>query len=379
MLTILIPTKDRPDFAIRAIQSVLDQDVYAEKISLVVSDNSELNENSAMLSEFCNKNEIFYIRPPQVLSMAQHWDWAFEKVVNLNERITILTDRMLYKSNIFSSIFELINDSDPEIITYPNDSVGFVGAGFCNIFFPSIQTTSGKIKIYESEYLIQNVSECILPMSLPRMLNSIVHINLLKKKKLQYGSYFESISPDFNMCFGLLSVSQRVYYIDRALLISAGLKSSNGATSLNVNSMAARSFQKLSLTNEGLFLTPIPHLMVGVNGILHEFEHIRKTADWFPEPDYYQWYGAIANSMKYANVKDFEGKVALEELFKSDGWKWSEFRSTKSKRASLFQRIATFTRLLHEGKIYYNENVACFSMRSSYSIGPYEASRKYFG
>ena len=377
MLTILIPTKDRPMLAMRAVKSVLNQKEYGKAITLVVSDNSEIKQNREMLSSFCGYRDILYLETPKTLSMTAHWDWAFERVIDSNKYITILTDRMVYKNNIFSEIFDFLEKSDAKIISYPNDSVGSINLIFGRLYFPSPQTTSGKIRKYSADFLIKCASECILPMVLPRMLNSIVSVNLVKQKKIQFGSFFDSISPDFNFCWSLLSIEKEIFYLDKSILISGGLQFSNGATSGRNNSFAAKSFKKLSMSEKGAFMTALPQIRGGtVNAILHEYEYLRKMVDNYPEPDFYQWYGRTLSSLKHSEIGKY--KLDIEKFFEPSNLKWSENISLRESPKSLFTKMNRFKELLIARNLFLSENKAMEKIANTYSFGPYYPKRSYF-
>lgn len=376
MLTILIPTKDRPTLAMRAVKSVLNQKECGKTITLVVSDNSEIKENREILEKYCIDENILYHATPKVLSMTAHWDWAFEKVIGLNEYITILTDRMAYKNNIFSEIFQLLRKSDAKIITYPNDSIGSVSLIFGRLYFPSLQTTSGKIKKYSSDFLVKCASECILPMSLPRMLNSIVCTDLVKNKKIKFGKFFDSISPDFNMCWSLLSMEEEIFYLDKSILISGGLQFSNGKTFGRNKSFAANSFKKLSMTEAGLFHTPFPNVITGVNGPLHEYEAIKKIVNNYPEPDYYQWYGRTFSSLDRAVISEYISDI--DKIFETSDLVWLDNISSPEVSKSLFKKIMKFKKYFLAKKIFLSEDKAIEEISNTYSFGPHLDKRSNF-
>jgi len=381
MLTILIPTKDRPYLAMRAVECVLAQKEFGKKISLVVSDNSELKNNRKVMSNFCKSKNLIYLKTPEVLPMTKHWNWAFERIIDLNKYITILTDRMILKNNIFDEIFDILKEPSVKILSYPNDSIGSLKTILGRIYFAKLQTTSGKLKNFSSDYLLKCASECILPMALPRMLNSIVCAKVVKNKKKRFGKFFDSLAPDFNMCWSLLSMEKNIYYLDKSILISAGAQFSNGATYESGNSFAAKSFSKLSVTKEGFFMTPLPNIMQGVNGILHEYENIKKITNNLPEPDFHQWYGRIVQSLKSQKIKSQKidkFKLNIEKFFKSDCWRWSDDDSPNEESKNFYKRLIKFKNLFFTGRLFFSEEKAIKKIVSSYSFGPHLKERTYF-
>ena len=74
-IAVLIPTRNRPELAVDAVRSLLDQDCA---LDIYVSDNSTDPEP---LREFARTEpRVHYLRPQTELSMPQHWDWAMRQM-----------------------------------------------------------------------------------------------------------------------------------------------------------------------------------------------------------------------------------------------------------------------------------------------------------
>ena len=98
-LLIVIPTRNRANFAINAINSVLEQENC--NLEVIVSDNSTDEADILKLSSYCHQlddKRLRYICPPKPLTMAQHWDWAMRQALQISSanHIAFLTDRTLF-------------------------------------------------------------------------------------------------------------------------------------------------------------------------------------------------------------------------------------------------------------------------------------------
>src|SRR4051794_37153655 len=100
-LAIIIPTRNRSDLAMRAIRSTLDS-TPNDRVQVLVSDNSTEESEIATLGNFCrdlHDDRVDYIRPPEPLRMADHWEWAIRQALDRYDasHLTILADRRIYR------------------------------------------------------------------------------------------------------------------------------------------------------------------------------------------------------------------------------------------------------------------------------------------
>src|SRR5664280_1764504 len=80
-LAVVIPTRNRSDLAIRAIESVIPQ--LPDGSLILVSDNSTQEQHKNRLQAYVEglaRADVRYLRPPQDLAMPAHWEWAFSQV-----------------------------------------------------------------------------------------------------------------------------------------------------------------------------------------------------------------------------------------------------------------------------------------------------------
>src|ERR1044072_4237520 len=106
-VVVVIPTRNRPDLAITAIESVLTES--AGNLSLLVSDNATSEAAHQKLAAYCNgvsDPRLILVSPPEHLSMAAHWEWAMNQALRNTAatHLIYLTDRSLFKPGELAKI-----------------------------------------------------------------------------------------------------------------------------------------------------------------------------------------------------------------------------------------------------------------------------------
>src|SRR5213079_1148751 len=97
-LAIGIPTRNRAELAITAVDSVLR--AGRREVGVVVSDNSTDHGEAARLEELCAARgpAVRYLRPPEPLPMAAHWEWLWGAIEHEAgaSHVAYLTDRLVF-------------------------------------------------------------------------------------------------------------------------------------------------------------------------------------------------------------------------------------------------------------------------------------------
>ena len=224
---VVIPTRNRADLAINAVNSVINQQDC--RVEVIVSDNSTDNEEVAKLSEFCleiGDNRVRYIRPSEPMAMTDHWDWAMNEALNLSRasHIMYLTDRLILKPFALRDISGIVNLYPEKVISYSWDLINDISLPF--ISFQLIRT--GKLYEVSSQDLLDLAAESFFNYSLPRMLNCCCPRKIIEAVREKYGKCFFSDNPDFNFAYTCLEIEDSVLFYDYPLIISYGLSVSNG-------------------------------------------------------------------------------------------------------------------------------------------------------
>ena len=226
--SIVIPTKNRPEYLRDSIQSVLLQDFT--DYELIVSDNFNETPTEKVLEEFRSHSKVRVFRTPKELSMIDHWEFATKKVKG--EYVILLADRkLLYQGALKKIKVEVLKNPEVQAFSFrskiyddENKKMGW-------------QALEHKTKVYQSSELIENFLNTnyysleSLDFMFPKTLNGCYKNNLAKKAREITGRYFDNegvTTPDYSSLFINLALTERVMHIGQKIMLWQGEKTSNG-------------------------------------------------------------------------------------------------------------------------------------------------------
>ncbi len=317
---VVIPTRNRADLAIAAIRSVLSQPSC--DVSILVSDNSTTAEDSHKLSQFCEQvkdNRLRYIRPPDSLSMSDHWDWAIQQALHLYNvsHVLYLTDRMIFKPNELKTVLDLAALYPDNVLSYGHDRVN----DYNRPIYLQQRHWTGKLFEIDSSHLLFLSSRYIAHMCLPRMLNCIVPRCVLESMHKRFGNIFSSISPDYCFGFRCLEVVDSILYYDNMPLLDYALDRSNGASGARgVPSRDSVDFMANLGQTQINFFAPISEFRTVCNAIIHEYcfvKHETKSPK-FQDVDKSSYLRAISRQL--GEIQNPQLKLEMEALLRTNGW-----------------------------------------------------------
>jgi hypothetical protein len=229
---VVIPTRNRPDFAERSLRSVLSG-AAGIPVSIVVSDNSTDQDAYLRLEQFCRTQTpapgvtLHHLRADD-LPMSEHWEWARLRTRELTDatHVTYLTDRSAFKPDSLERLAGIAERFPDDVISYNDDLID--DAGGRTVLHQAPWT--GELVAVASSRLLELSAQLIIVRPLPRMLNTLVPVTVFDRIERAYGSVFGSIAPDFCFCYRALATGPRILYYDRALFTMYGTSRSNGAS-----------------------------------------------------------------------------------------------------------------------------------------------------
>ncbi len=319
-LTIIIPTRNRANLAINAVESILGQQDLSPHILL--SDNSTNHEDSALLNDYvtnASSKSVTLIRPQKPLPMSDHWNWAMEHALTNTDstHFAILTDRMLFRPGSTREILELIDERPNKVISYTYDRINDHAQPVVYQPLPR----SGFILALSSSHLLHMAASMKFSSCLPRMLNSVSPRDLLEKMRVRFGSIFSSISPDYCYCFRALSQENSIVYYDKSILLSYAHDRSNGANvSRGTQSLDHLDFLRSQSSGSINGNTPLPQIMTVGNAVVNEYNFVKEESESpeFPEIKQDAYLGFLAQE-----VSNYNNQEAMESAFltlKNAGW-----------------------------------------------------------
>lgn len=290
-LLVLIPTRNRCELAFNAVESVLQQingnAQGIQSVQVVVSDNWTEAEGAQQLEKFCKARDVPYIKPPSVLAMTAHWEWAWHAVLEKFNatHICYLTDRMILRRGAIGDLLQIIHSYPEKIISYNHDRIN----DYVNPIQLEEERWSGRLFEIDSEQLLYLTAQSLPATALPRALNCVVPREFGTLIKQRFGSVFGSLSPDYCFAFRALSQCNSLLFYDKSLLVHYAQARSNGASNTRgITTQDSRDFMKSVAPGELHAAAPVPEFLVVGNAIMHEYEIVRReTQDArFPPIDF---------------------------------------------------------------------------------------------
>jgi glycosyl transferase family 2 len=316
---IVIPTRNRWDLAINAIQSVLNQPDC--DVRLLVSDNSTSRDDISRLSDYCSQlsdNRLIYIRPPQPLSMSHHWDWALQQALNSDSNhFAFLTDRMVFKPHALQGVMDIVEKYPDIILCYMHDKVFDFARPY------KVHQNEWTSKVYEvsSTRLLKLSAESVMYDScVPRMLNCFVPRTLFEAIKRRFGNVFSSISPDWNFAYRVLDIVNSILFYHKAVMVHYALRRGNGeGFHRGIRNTTGEQFKR-DLTIPLNLNAPYPEIITVWNGIISEYSSVKKETQStkFPELNMERYTQALASGIKC--IENPKTRRDMEQKLMMRGW-----------------------------------------------------------
>lgn len=226
--SIIIPTKNRPEYLNESIQSVLLQNFT--DYELIVSDNWNNEKTKSVISKFSFNLKFSSIRPEREMNMIDHWEFASKHAKG--KYVILLPDRKVLRQGALKKIYKVAS-KNPSIRAFSfgvmiyNDIDNKIGW----------KTPSYKTKKILSSDLIDNFlnenyfTSKSMDLLFPKTLNGCFKNSLAKEAREQNGGYFNIkgvTTPDYSSLFINLALCKEIIHIGDKLIIQQGEHTSNG-------------------------------------------------------------------------------------------------------------------------------------------------------
>lgn len=234
LLSILIPTKNRQEYALKVVNHILE--IKDDRMQLIIYDNSDTNELENLLGDCLNDARIKYFYNNAVLSFVENFSLGISKCDG--EYITIIGDDDGINPFIIN-IADWANKNGVEAITpslslvyywpesgvYPKNDNGRL----------VISEISCKAKFHnpakEVVKLLKNGCQSYLSLNLAKAYHGIIKKTVLEEIKNKVGNYVGGLSPDIYLSIAASLLIKKVLVIDYPLTISGICKKSGSSDS----------------------------------------------------------------------------------------------------------------------------------------------------
>jgi glycosyltransferase involved in cell wall biosynthesis len=240
LLSIVIPTRNRQDYVVSAISSILE--IECNDFELVIQDNSDSSELREQIKAAFNDTRILYSYSPTPLSFIDN----FEKAISIStgSYICIIGDDDGVNPEIIEAA-RWCQANDIDALT-PTTCATYLwpGSGISSTLlthFPqnsgllSINTFTGKIFETKPEYeinkIVLNGGQDYLGTNIPKLYHGIVSRKCLDNVHSLIGSYFGGLSPDIFIAIGIANCAIKAVSIDYPLTIPGACNASGSVQS----------------------------------------------------------------------------------------------------------------------------------------------------
>lgn len=226
--SIVIPTKNRPDYLKESILSVLQQDF--DDFELIVSDNFNEQPTQDVIASFADHPKFVSYRTSEEMNMISHWEFATKKANGTY--VILLADRkLMYAGSLKKIASELRKNPDINAFSLGvkvyNDLEHKMGWNVTE-FKTQRFATSDLIRNFLSEnYYSANTLDLVFP----KTLNGGYKNEFAKKVRSISGTYFNNkgvTTPDYSSLFVNLTLNDSVLHIGGKMMLWQGEHTSNG-------------------------------------------------------------------------------------------------------------------------------------------------------
>jgi hypothetical protein len=317
-LAIGIPTRNRAELTMAAVESVLAADMA--DVAVIVSDNSTDEAEQSRLSDFCagRSAQIEYVRPPTPLEMAAHWEWLRKLVVKqaAPTHVAYLTDRLVFTRGALGDLVRIVDRHPDKVVSYHHDHLEDAAAP---VELVQTQWTGGLLEL-DARKLIELSSRGLWGDHLPRMLNCVVPVSALEAIEQRFGSVFAPVAPDYRFAYRCLATCETFLYFDRACMIEQGMGRSAGNSFAKgrFNRDAASFKDELSVPRFGA--THEERFETIANSIFQEYLAVRAEAGGERFPPVERGPYLLANALSVERIEEPEWRERMEDVLSEHGW-----------------------------------------------------------
>lgn len=344
-LAFLIPTRNRAGLAVNAVESLLDR--QGRDAEVFVSDNSSSDDEVRKLSAYCRTRShprLTYLRPPRLLTMGTHWDWAVREVLarSTATHLTVHYDRKYSKPGAFTEAMEVAARHPGLLITYPIDHVADEPP-------PSrlwqAPCTGGTYRIRTARVLALTAAGRITDMghAWPVLSNCLVPREVIEAVIARYGNACDSVGPDSRFGLRFCSLFDNYLHFDRTLAVAYASHRSAGGGYLSGTGGDFGDFRASWGDQPWLDAAPIPGLNLGQNMIYHEYELVRREGGDLPPIDRTGYLHELSHGLRF--VRDDDARARLHALLEEQGWRAPAKAAPPLFRSSFRQRVRCFLRV----------------------------------
>jgi hypothetical protein len=234
LFSIVVPTRDRPDFVPLVIDALKAQSF--RDFEVIVSDNAVRRPFSPDPATF-DGVRFRYVRPPSPVWMCDHWEFAVGHA--LGRYVGILGDRSLLVPSALASVARAIEESAPDAISwsyggYMQGGRDVMGPGVLHAAYEPYGNPARVAPDEILDYLLAVYSAAGFGGDhLLEIRGSIYHgvfsSALIEAVRARFGRVFRFYAPDLNAQCAAMQVARSVVHVPKPLEMRLEGPSNGGA------------------------------------------------------------------------------------------------------------------------------------------------------
>lgn len=236
IISIIIPTKNRQKYALKAIEQILS--IESDNIQLVIQDNSDKDSLRMEISKFDGDNRLKYNYTNKILSFVDN----FSEAVSLadGEYICMIGDDDGIMPDILK-IVEWAKDNNIDAIS-PSINAVYIWPSEKKLMdntengYMCITYISDRVEFCDTSLAIKKLmsfgGQKYLTTDMVKLYHGVVKKECMEKIRSMTGRYFGGLTPDIYASVALSVVSDRVVKINYPITISGICNTSGSADSV---------------------------------------------------------------------------------------------------------------------------------------------------
>lgn len=323
-LAVVIPTRNRAEMAIDAIQSLREQPGC--NLQVFVSDNSSDEAEVRQLAAFCDAlgdPRVTYMRAPENLSQGRHWDWATREALARSSatHVTVHYDRKVTRPGQAAAWAAVAAMHPEKVITYVAEFVSAEPPPL-RLWRPPWTGKLYAVKTSRTLQLSARAEALEMGHALPILSNCIVPRAIVESIVARFGDLCVSTTADSCFTYRFCALHEDFLHLDRSLSVLYGSHRSAALGYLK-GGVGGGDFADYRATWQGetwLEAAPIPGLNLGYNMLFHEYELVRREigGDRFPPIDRGGYLRDLGRGLFW--VRDADLKAKMRKVLEDNGW-----------------------------------------------------------
>ena len=248
LITVVVPTRERPETLEKCLKTLVSQDY--ENLKIVVSDNFSGDKTRDVVLS-CDDSRVTYLNTGKRLSMSHNYEFALSNVAD--GWVTILGDDDGLLPNSLIRVAEIIEDNDIQAIR----------SRVCEYVWPSLMGKEfGRLEVpLKSGHEVRDAKRWLSKVmnghanypDLPMLYNGgFISMEVLKEIKRKSGAFYRSCIPDVYSALAVASIVHKYIFLEEPVAINGASRHSIGTSQFSPDQKSDQSPSRNFLAEDNM-------------------------------------------------------------------------------------------------------------------------------